>query len=398
MLPRVKIYFENGALGSSTPSDDAVVGLLASGVAVTGKFVPGTSYLITSPDGLTKLGITSAVNDVNALIFKTVDEFYTEAPIGTKLWILAAVNTLSMSDLVDSTKTYAKTLINAANGAINFIMVAKSDAIAYVPVVTTGMDSDVALAITNAQALGEWATETKYAPLFTILPGRHYTGTASALTDLALAANNRVCVIIGDTVSGSKDASVGLMAGRIAAIPVQRSIARVKTGAIPVNSMFIGAIAAELGDPDIINDKGYVTFRTFVGKAGYYFTDDKLATDPTDDYALIPRRRVIDKAYRIGYKTMVNELSNEVPVTDSGSIPAPIVKSIQNAVEVAIETNMNGNLGVDPGNPKDTGVQCFIDASQNIVSSSTLIASLKVKPFGYSKYIDLYLGFKTTTV
>ena len=398
MLPRVKIYFENGALGSTTPSDDAVVGLVVTGVAVVGKFVLGTSYLITSPDGLTALGITSAVNDLNALIYKTVGDFYKDAPIGTKLWILAAADTVKMSDMVDMTKTYAKNLIIAANGAINFIMVAVKDAVAYAPVITAGLDADVALALTNAQALGVWSAETKFAPLFTILPGRHYGGTASTLTDLSTGENNRVCVLIGDSASASVGAAVGLLAGRIASIPVQRSIARVKTGSIPVNSLFIGAVTAELGDPDIINDKGYITFRTFVGKAGYYFTDDKLATDPTDDYALIPRRRVIDKAYRIGYKTMVNELSNEVPVTDSGSIPAPIVKSIQNAVEVAIETNMNGNLGVDPGNPKDTGVQCFIDASQNIVSSSTLIASLKVKPFGYSKYIDLYLGFKTTTV
>lgn len=398
MLPRVKIYFENGALGSSTPSDDAVVGLVASGVGVVGKFVLGTSYLVTSPDGLVALGITSAVNDTNALIYKTVSEFYKEAPIDTKLWVLAAVNTVSMSDLVDSTKAYAKNLIISANGAINFLMVAKSDIVGYTPVITTGMDADVALAITNAQVLGEWAATAKYAPMFTIIPGRYYSGTASALTDLSIATNNRVCVMLGDTLTGSKDASVGLLAGRIASIPVQRSIARVKTGSIPVNSLFIGSVTAELGDPDIINDKGYITFRTFVGKAGYYFTDDKLATDPTDDYALIPRRRVIDKAYRIGYKTMVNELSNEIPVTDSGSIPAPIVKSIQNAVAVAIETNMSGNLGVDPSNAKDTGVECFIEASQNIVSTSTFIASLKVKPFGYAKYIDVYLGFKTTTV
>lgn len=398
MLPRVKIYFENGALGSAIPSDDAVAGLLATGVAVTDKFVLGTAYLVTSLDGLTALGITSAVNDANALIYKTVKEFYTEAPAGTKLWIRAAADTVKLSDQLDITAVHGKALINAANGAINFIMVAVKDAIGYTLTTTAGLDADVALAITNAQALAEWATETKYAPLFVILPGRHYGGTASALADLTTADNNRVCVMIGDATSGSLDASVGLLAGRIAAIPVQRSIARVKTGSIPVNSLYIGSAKAEMGDPDVINDKGYITFRTFVGKAGYYFTDDKLATAATDDYALIPRRRVIDKAYRIGYVTMVNELSNEVPVTDAGTVPSPIVKSIQNAVEVAIETNMNGNLGVDSGNPKDTGVQCFIDASQNIVSSSTLIASLKVKPFGYSKYIDLYLGFKTTTV
>jgi hypothetical protein len=395
MLPRVKIYFENGVLGSVTPSDDAVVGLLTTGVAVTGKFVLGTSYLITSLDGLTALGITSAVNDANALIYKTVKEFYTEAPAGTKLWMRAAADTVKLSDQLDITAVHGKALINAANGAINFIMVAVKDATGYTPTITGGIDADVALAKTNAQALAEWATETKYAPLFVILPARHYGGTASALTDLTSGAANRVCVMLGDTVASANDAAVGLLAGRIAAIPVQRSIARVKTGVIKVDSLYIGTLVAELGDADIINDKGYITFRTFVGKAGYYFTDDKLATAGTDDYALIPRRRVIDKAYRIGYQTMVNELGNEIPLTDAGTIPAPIVKSIQNAVEVAVEMNMPGNLGVDPSNAKDTGVKCFINSNQNIVSNPTLTASLSVKPFGYAKYIDVYLGFKT---
>jgi len=398
MLPRVKIYFQNGVLGSSTPLDDAVVGLIATGVAVISKFVLGTSYLITSLDGLTALGITSAVNDANALIYKTVKEFYKESPYGTKLWVFGVADTVLLSDMVDTTKVHGKGILNAANGAINFLMLAKKNSTGFTPVITAGLEADVALAITNAQALGIWASDEKYAPMFTIVPGRHYGGTASALTDLTSAANNRVCVMIGDTNSGSLDSAVGLLGGRIASIPVQRSVARVKTGALPVSSLYIGSVIPELGDADIINDKGYITFRSFVGKAGYYFTDDKLATASTDDYALIPRRRVIDKAYRIAYQTMVNEMSDEVAVTDAGKISAPIAKSIQTAVETAIENGMTGNLGVDASNAKDTGVSCFIDANQNIVSTSKLNAVLKVKPFGYAKYIDVYLGFNTTTV
>jgi Protein of unknown function (DUF2586). len=396
MLPHVKIYFENGVLKSTSATDDAVVGLIASGVAVTGKFVLGTAYLLTSLDDLSDLGITSTVNDANALIYKTVSEFYAEAPTGNKLWLMGVADTVLMSEMVDVEQTYGKALVNTANGAISFIMLAKKDATGVTPTITSGLDADVALAAAKAQALGQWATDTKYAPLFTIIPGRHYNGTASDLADLTTGAYNRVAILIGDTVSGGSDATVGTLAGRIAAIPVQRSIARVKTGALIATSFYIGGKVAELGNPDVINDLGYITLRTFVGKAGYYFTDDKLATNPTDDYALIPRRRVIDKAYRIAYKTMATELSDEIPVNDEGQIPAPIVKSIQNSVETAIENNMPGNLGVDPSDSKDTGVQCYINVSQNIVSTSKLGATLRVKPFGYAKYIDVYLGFTTT--
>ncbi len=399
MLPRVKIYFENGLIGSTTASDDAVVGLVASGVAVANKFVLGTAYLITKPAGLTALGITSAANDANANIYKVVSEFYTEATEGTKLWIMGVADTVTETDICDYTKPYAKVLLDSANGAICFVGVAKSDPAGYTPTILDGIDSDVYAAMVKAQELGEYMANTKFAPVFTLLQGRSYTGIASNLRDLTTGDDNRVGIMIGDSIKNSSGASIGLLLGRIAAIPVQRSIARVKTGAIGVSSLYIGANPVENGDPDIINDKGFITFRTFVGKSGYYFTDDKLAVDPTDDYALIPRRRVIDKAFRIGYKTLVDELNDEIPVTDDGTIPASIVKSIQNKVEVAIENGMTayGNLGIDPGDSTDTGVQCYIDHTQNVVSTSELAVKLRVKPYGYAKYIDLYLGFKTTT-
>jgi len=398
MLPRVKIIFENGSLGSTAPSSDGVAGLIATGVDVVGKFVLGTAYLITSPDGLTPLGITSALIDANACIYKAVSDFYIEAPVGTKLWIKGVADSVTLSDMMDMTLTNAKTLIDSANGAINILFASKKDAIAYAPVITDGLDTDVTAAITKAQALAEYATVSKFAPFFVILPGRHYAGTAANLADLSERTDNRVGILIGDSKSGSLDAAVGLLAGRVAAIPVQRSVARVKSGAIGVDALYIGAVPAESGDADIINDLGYITFRTFVGKAGYFFTDDKLATAVTDDYALIPRRRTIDKAYRIGYQTLINELGDEIPVTNDGTLPASTVKSIQNAVETAIENDMAGELGADPGDPTDTGVICFIDHTQNVVSRSQLSVKLRVKPFGYPKYIDLYLGFTTTTV
>lgn len=397
MLPRVKIFFENGTLGSTAPSDDGVVGLVTTGVVVAGKFALATAYLITKLEGLVALGITSDEADANAHIYKAVKEFYDEAPDGTKLWLMAFADTVTLTDMMDETKAYAKTLIDSAKGAINLLFAVKKDAVGYTATILDGLDADVYGAMTKAQGLAVTITNDKFAPFFVLLPGRHYTGIASNLRNLAEGENNRVAILIGDTVTSSKDACVGLLAGRIAAIPVQRSVARVKSGVIAADNLFIGSKAAENGDPDVIHDSGFITPRTLVGKAGYLWSDDKLATKETDDYALIPRRRVIDKAYRIAYKTIIEELGDEVPTAIDGTMPASIIKSIQNKVETAIENDMtaNGNLGNDPGNPSDTGVECFIDHTQNIISTKRLNVRLRVKPHGYNKYIDLYLGFKT---
>ena len=406
MLPNVKIDFANGAIGASEPMDDGVTGLVCTAVAVTqtvndkteNVFALNTPYLITKLDELVSKGITSGEEDANATLYKAVKEFYNEAPDGSKLWIMGVADTVTLADVVDKTKDNAKKLLIAANGTIRTLAVKIKDKSAYTPTVTTGIDGTVRTAITNAQALAEWATETLFAPVMVLLEGRHYTGNAETLVSnpINTGNNNRVGVVIGDTVKDSKGAAVGLLAGRIASIPVQRSIARVRTGSITATMMYIGSVAAELGNPGTINDCGFICPRTFVGKAGYYWSDDKLAAEASDDYSLIPRRRVADKAYRITYTTLINEVAEEISVTDDGKISAPVVKAIQTAVESAIVNNMTsrGNLGNDPSDPNDMGVECYINPDQNIVATSRLDVQTRIKPHGYSKYIEVSLGFK----
>ena len=408
MLPYVKIDFANGAIGASEPMDDGVTGLVCTAAAVTqtvnGKtenvFALNTPYLITKLDELVSKGITSGEEDANATLYKAVKEFYDEAPDGSKLWIMGVADTVTIADIVDKTKDNAKKLLVAANGTIRTLAVKIKDKSAYTPTVTTGIDGAVRTAITNAQSLAEWATATLFAPVMVLLEGRHYTGNAETLVSnpINTGNDNRVGVVIGDTVADSKGAAVGLLAGRIASIPVQRSIARVRTGSITATMMYIGSVAAELGNPETINDCGFICPRTFVGKAGYYWSDDKLAAEASDDYSLIPRRRVADKAYRITYSTLINEVAEEISVTDDGKISAPVVKAIQTAVESAIVNNMTsrGNLGNDPSDPNDMGVECYINPDQNIVATSRLDVQVRIKPHGYSKYINVSLGFKVT--
>ena len=143
-----------------------------------------------------------------------------------------------------------------------------------------------------------------------------------------------------------------------------------------------------------------MTLRTFVGRSGYFFSDDLLCTKVTDDYRSLTARRTIDKAYRIAYDTLLEELLDEIPVNTDGTMQVTQVKSWQGKVENAIALQMTANreLSADVTNPKDRGVECFIDASQNVVSTSKVIVRVRVRPFGYARYIDVYLGFKAITV
>lgn len=393
MLPRIKINYENGALGAVVPSPDGCLGIVTNGDPVDGKFELGKAYILNSYQALADLGITESVNPG---IEKVVREFYDEAGEGTEVWLMAFARTVKQSELVDVTKDYAKKLITESNGKVRGVIVCCQPEESYEPTVEKGLDSDVIAALPKAQALGEWAAESCFAPVFVLLEGRNFTGDAVQLTDLTEMSYNRVGVFVGDTVSGSRGAAMGVLAGRIAAMPVQRNAGRVKDGALSPVQFYIGdSPASSYRYMENVHDKGYITVRNYVGKAGYFFTDDPLATKAGDDYRQLSNRRIADKAYRICYSTLIEELLDEVPVNEDGTLQIAVAKNWQAKVEQAIATQMtaSGELSADVTDPNDRGVVCYIDPAQDVLASSRIVVSVKVRPFAYARYIDVNLGF-----
>lgn len=396
MLPRIKINYENGNLGIVNPSADGLLGLICTGVSVKEEewkcnFELNDVYSLRKLNDLLSLGVTGKDGDKNADVVKIVKEFYEEAEDGTKVFLMVFPENTTMSRMLDwSDEDSVKKLLNYANGEIRGLIV-------------SGTDSDIESAMMNAQNLGNKVTDTKYAPIFTILEGCNFTGNADDLIDLTKYTHDRVGVFIGDSEiavdkkNGTKKSSaIGLVAGRIAKIPVQRNIGRVKDGAVATVNAYIGDTSAESVDSETIHDKGYITFRTFTGRSGYFFSDDILATKSDDDYCFLARRRTIDKAYRIAYNTLIDELLDEIPVNEDGTLQAAMVRSWQGKVETAIANRMTvtGELSADSTNPNDKGVKCEIDYTQNVLSTSKIDVNLKVRPFGYARYINVNLGFK----
>jgi hypothetical protein len=392
MLPRVKIVFENGALGSVAPGADGVAGLICTSAGgLIDRIQQGVPSVVYSLADLVFLGASET-----GFLYRQVKEFYDEAGDGAELWLLPLPNTVKQSDML--LQTTVLPLLTAAQGRIRVLAVAHNSPTAYTPVITDGMDADTLTAMFNANQLGNAVEQSLFAPLFTILEARYITSSSiMMLRDLGTSSYNRVAVMAGDTDQYSNGAAVGLLLGRIARIPVQRHIGRVKDGAVKTVSAFIAGMKPELAymQVDMLQDKGYITFRTFIGKAGYFFNDDHLATPVIDDYHSIARRRTIDKAYRIAYLTLLEFLNDEIPVTNAGTIAPALAKSWESEVETAIVNQMTaeGNLGVDPDDPDDKGVKCYIDYNQDVVATSKIEISLKVKPYGYAKYIDVKLGF-----
>ena len=388
MLPRIKIQFLNGQLGTVGESPDGLFALVCGAAAVTKKLELGKAYTLHTFDELDALGVTA---ENNPRLYKHVQDFYTEAEEGTKLVIFPVDKAKTFTELCDKDTGIIKELITAENGALRGIFVAGDGREA--TITTNGLDNDLFTALPKAQQLAEWATVSLYAPLFVILEGRGYKD--GAVKDLHKEAYNRVGVLIGDTVKASEGAAVGLMAGRLATLPVQRNIARVKNGALKSVAMFIGEKPVEENASAVsdLYDAGYITPRKYVGKAGYFFTDDRLACEQTDDYAHITARRTIDKAYRIAYAALLELMMDELSVNEDGMLQNGIIMAWQQMMENAVNRAMTaaGELSADADG---TGCKAYIDPTQNVLSTSKIELTLKVRPFGYARYVDVKLGFQ----
>ena len=390
-IPRVKIQYLNGQLGTVADSPDGLFALVCGAAAVADTFKLEIAYTLHNVEELKDLGVTSANNP---RLTKHIADFYAEAEDGTKLIVFGVAKTDTMTDMLDKDTGSVRKLITGQNGALRGLFVA-CDGLSTGDV-TEGLDPDVFTAMPKAQALAEWATAELYAPLFVVLEGRHFEN--DAVKSVADGTTNRVAVLVGDTTSGSEGACVGTMAGRLASIGVQRNLGRVKDGELAPLVMYVGAEKVEEAASSVADlyDKGYITPRKHVGRTGYYFTDDRLACKVTDDYAHLTARRTIDKAYRLAYDTMLDLLLDELEVNDDGTLQAGVVKSWQQSVENAIDRNMTA-VGELSATADGEGCVCYIDEKQNVVSTSKVAVTLKVRPFGYARYMDVNLGFLLTT-
>ena len=85
---------------------------------------------------------------------------------------------------------------------------------------------------------------------------------------------------------------------------------------------------------------------------------------------------------------------DEIAVNTDGTMQTGILKSWQATVEDAIDAQMTaaGELSADTGGG-GSGAQCYIDPSQNVVATSQIELTLKVRPFGYAREIIVNLGF-----
>jgi hypothetical protein len=387
-LPNVNISIVTGGLNQITVPSDGVMGLLLQSAVAPAGVALGVPKQISALKDAVALGITAAYDTANACkVYQHIKEYYDEAGIGAELWFSIVSNALTLTQMCDKNNAHAPTLLNAANGRIKILGIARTPAAAYVPnTAANGIDIDVITALTNVQALGV-DYETAFKPLRFVLDGYAYANNISILKDLATFTNNKAAVLIGGTASNFN--SVGLLLGRLAKIPVMRNVGRVRDGAVVALAAYIGTATLESAEvqTSFIDSKKYITLRRFPDKAGYFWNDDWTATATNDDYNELSRGRVMDKATKIVYAILIDEILGEVEIATNGKIAPEKAKYYERLVYNGLANSMLAGGEI-------SGLDVYVDPNQNVLSTGKVCVQVRIRPLGFARFILVELGFK----
>lgn len=372
-LPGVNITINKGGLGRTTPQTTQTA-LIILGEALSPK-------LIFSPKDVTGTG----------LLKKEVSTFYERTGEGVPLWVagLADAPTLVKAISVENGESIAEQLLRISKGKVSVLALNGLPGAKKNPAPAHGIDDDVVAAIEKAQLLAT-RYQKKNEPLRLLLPALNFDPTKIAtLKDLRTLSADRVGVVLG---ANRKDgsAAMGILLAKIATQTPHINIGRVKDGAAILTEAYTTAkdnTDTHRNAYDALHDKGYIFFRDIFGKSGYYFNDDPVATALSDDVSSLSKGLVLDKAQRLAYDVLANEILENIPTDpNTGKMSGAVAAYYESIIEESLRREL-----VDRGSA--SAVKVVVPLDQDILATDTMEVLIRVVPVGSIKRMEVRLGY-----
>lgn len=417
-----------GALGVNVSgNNDAISGLLATGVAVAADNANGISGIalkqtvkLTCLADAAAYGIVEAYDTTNGLsVYRHISEFYRKAGEGTPLYLMLYSGNMEAAFADD----VAKQFIIDAEGSIRQLAVSNTPTAAIAEAMTyvDNLPADVHSSIQLGQQLYEWAFST-FRPCQIILEGRDFhAANAAAALDLRgivigaqVLSAYKVSLCIGQDWKAAdglddirkKRADVGTMLGCIAAKAVNENIAEVEGGSLvdAVNNIWLIAglsnhqtVAGWDSQLEALDTKGYIFPITYTGISGYFWNNDHTCTPIVQDREgyfneyTISYGRTHDKAVRLLRVCLLPKVKSTQPVDpQTGLLPKSLVTYFEKLADGDVFDKMAGAGEITDG-------KTTVDENSNLlISPRELKVSFVLVPTGQIDVIKGFINLKTS--
>jgi hypothetical protein len=373
-LPKVSVLYSNGNLLQDVDAVDGIAALCGTGSSAGLLGVPTTVYSLEDAESK---GFTEAAEPA---MYRHLKEFYSEVAGNQELYVMVVPDTMTMAQMLDNTNAAgAKKLIAAAQGKVRLLGVFHKPAAGYNGG-TDFIDSQVATAITNSKVFAE-ARLAELVPLRILIEGRIQNEASATIFQPKTSSNGFAGVVLGGSANDGS-ASVGLALGRSVKYGAHIKVGKVANGPLSISTAFIGTKEIKaVANLATLHDAGYISFMQHPQKAGFYFGIDRMSS--TDDYRLLAYGRVVDKAAVIAAAVYVEDLEGEVAVDADGKIAYSVLTHLKAKIIQQINVAMADQI---------SGVDVVINPSQDVINTGKLTVQLRVRPFGYTSFIDVDLG------
>lgn len=377
--PYVSLLYSNGNLLQDVAAVDGVGALVGTGTTLGLLGVPTSVFNLADAE---QQGYTqTAESDM----YRHLKEFYGELGGNQELFIMTVPNTMTLTQMVDNTNASgAKVLVNYAQGRIRLLSVFRHPASGYSGGANF-IDSDVPTAITNAKIFAQ-ACLGQLQPLRILIEGRVQNPAAANTLTPTTNSNGFTGVVLGGSLNDGS-ASVGLALGRAVKYGAEVKLGKVANGPLNIASVYIGtSLLKDVTALYNLHEQGFITFLTYAQKAGFYFGIDRMCS--TDDYRLLAYGRVIDKAAVVAAAVYTEQLEDTVDLDTSGNLASHEITQLTTQIVQQINVAMGNQI---------SGLQVYIDPSQNIINTGVLTIKLRIMPLGYKSYIEVNLGLNAPT-
>jgi Protein of unknown function (DUF2586) len=140
---------------------------------------------------------------------------------------------------------------------------------------------------------------------------------------------------------------------------------------------------------DVIDSKRHIFGQMYVGIAGTFFNENHCAITTASDYAFINDNRVIDKAIRGVYAALIPYLKAKLLKNADGTLAATTISFFQTvALKPLFQMARDQDLG------EVTKDDVYINPSQNVTATNTLIINIKLNENGIARNIQIPISFK----
>ncbi len=179
---------------------------------------------------------------------------------------------------------------------------------------------------------------------------------------------------------------------------ISTDLARVENGKLGGAVSPVTAIAFDATNDDTLDTAKFTTTRTWKGRPGFFFTNVRFKSPAGSDFLYWQHGRIIDDASEVVQVAQQGFIGRGVRTIDSpvGAIDPRDAAGLETEVNTPLAVVLTSPANVEGTQGHVTAFQYEIDRTNNVLSTQTILSELRIKPFGYVKFITTTIGYSAT--